>query len=170
MESMIRTYPNFSYFEKHIVKILEEDMGRSRETSVAMINEYAEVLELLNDGHESAVAFAEMFNDSYSSGTSGQNWVENIFMHLHENVKEIRDFEDFLNSHGVGLVFRYDGLTEIEGRKYVSVYVGESHPTHTVKMAHFFVSPDKKVLKVGDGEGKLLSLKDWRKERETNTK
>jgi hypothetical protein len=78
MESMIRTYQDFDYFEKHIIEILSEDYGRDQKIAVDIINEYSEILKLLNDGHESANAFAEMFNDAYRSGTSGKAWLDNI--------------------------------------------------------------------------------------------
>jgi hypothetical protein len=79
MKSKIRTYQELDYFEKHIVDLLEKIHARDREDAVRILNEYRDVLNVLRDGQESANTFAEIFDDADKIGTSGDNWIDNMF-------------------------------------------------------------------------------------------
>ncbi|MGG3471620.1 hypothetical protein ABES02_29655 [Neobacillus pocheonensis] len=161
---MIRTYQDLDYFEKHIVEILKEDYGRDQQSAVDIVNEYMDILQLLNDGHESANSFAEMFDDAYRSGTSGQAWMDNISNYLLENVTEIKSFLEFLETQNTPMTIRPDGVFVIKGKPYVAMYVGESHPTHTVRWGTFYVSLDLTDIQTMDYvTGDVISLEEWRR-------
>lgn len=139
MTSMIRPYQDLNYFEKHIVEILMDEFNRTQIVSVSIVNEYQEILKLLDDGHESANTFAHLFNDAYSSGTSEKTWLNNIFNFLYTNTEEIRLFEKLLKDNNSLLILYLEGITALEGKSYLQIYVGENKPTQTFRWETFLV-------------------------------
>ncbi|MWC27922.1 hypothetical protein [Paenibacillus sp. MMS18-CY102] len=167
MESTIRTFQNLSYFEKHIVQILKSSYLHSEDQAIHILNEYSNILAALKDGHESANAFAEMFDHAYRKGTSGFNWMDNIIDSLMREVDEIHSFKADLDKAGSRLMFRYEGNATINNKNYFRIYVGESQETHTLRWGTLFITPDLKEILIDDLIiEEPMSLMEWRKRKQ----
>ena len=111
------------------------------------------------------------------SGTCFSQNNRDVFTKLKEEVVEIQTFHDNLISYtnstddSVRLLYniKIDTLSGIKGdpkNVYYSIYVGESHKTHTVRWETFLMSLDMKKIFVYDvGRDTYVTLNEWREQK-----
>lgn len=140
MEFKIRTFHELDYFERHIFDVLIEEFGRNKEEALTILNEYANLLKILKDEHETAYSFAEIFDDAYRSGTSATAWLDNIVNHLIKSAPEIEAYCEFLSQNNAKFFWMIDGTIMLNQKKYVRIYLGEEKDSHVVRFRTYCVN------------------------------